>query len=225
MSSGLLYLAIVGVWAGVLVPMWVRRSDVGDARGTSGAEPADVTLPPRGQGRARARVVARRRRRLSGIVALLLVTIAIAATGVAPWWIVPVPGVALIGYVACLRAAAVYDAELMERDRIRAERLARDPDTLSPDARPQPETAGPGQGEQRATEATQPPEAGEPDDAAADGAETAAMAEESADSARHEAAMRDPRVIDFTAATTRRSGTKDELFDQHADSPRRAVGD
>ena len=27
MSSGLLYLAIVGVWAGVLVPMWVRRSD------------------------------------------------------------------------------------------------------------------------------------------------------------------------------------------------------
>ena len=118
MSSGLLYLAIVGVWAGVLVPMWVRRSDSGDARG---AEPADVAFVPRGQGRARARVVARRRRRLSGIVALFLVTVVIAATGVAPWWIVPVPGAALVGYLACLRAAALYDAELLERDRARAE--------------------------------------------------------------------------------------------------------
>lgn len=122
MSSGLLYLAIVGVWAGVLVPMWVRSSDAGETRG---AEPAHVPAPPRGHGRARARVVARRRRRLSGILALLIVTVAIAATGVAPWWIVPVPGVVLVGYLACLRAAALYDLELAERERLRAENWER----------------------------------------------------------------------------------------------------
>lgn len=122
MSSGLLYLAIVGVWAGVLVPMWVRRSDAGDARGS---ELADMPAPPRGYGRARARVVARRRRRLSGIVLLFVVTVVIAAAGVAPWWIVPVPGSALVLYLFCLRAAAAYDMELAERDRLRAERLER----------------------------------------------------------------------------------------------------
>lgn len=120
MSSGLLYLAIVAVWAGVLVPMWVRGSDAGEAQRS---EPDDVPRAPRGQGRARARIVARRRRRLSGIVLLFVVTVVIAATGVAPWWIVPVPGTVLVGYLACLRAAAAYDAELAERDRVRAERF------------------------------------------------------------------------------------------------------
>lgn len=33
-SSGLLYLAIVGVWALVLVPMWLRRPDAGDRSDT-----------------------------------------------------------------------------------------------------------------------------------------------------------------------------------------------
>lgn len=127
MSSGLLYLAIVAVWAGVLVPMWVRGSDASEAQRS---EPDDVPRAPRGQGRARARVVARRRRRLSGIVLLLVVTVVIAATGLAPWWIVPVPGVVLVGYLACLRAAAAYDAELAERDRLRAERL--EPESGSP---------------------------------------------------------------------------------------------
>ncbi|MQA87597.1 MAG: hypothetical protein GEV03_23990 [Streptosporangiales bacterium] len=33
MSSGLLYVAIVGVWALVLVPMWLRRPDAGERSG------------------------------------------------------------------------------------------------------------------------------------------------------------------------------------------------
>lgn len=121
MTSGLLYLAIVGVWAVVLVPMWVRRSDTSDPRE---GDPADARPAPWGQGRARARVVARRRRRLAGIAAFFVVTVVFAAAGVAPWWVVPVPGLALVGFLACLRAAADYDAELAERDRLRAEESA-----------------------------------------------------------------------------------------------------
>lgn len=209
MSSGLLYLAIVGVWAGVLVPMWVRRSDAGDVRGP---EPADVPLPARGQGRARARVIARRRRRLSGIVALLLVTVVIAAAGLAPWWIVPVPGLALVGYLACLRAAAAYDAELAARGRARSERQARGRDGPERDAPVAADTPA-------ASEAGTP--AAEPEDAewAAPGAGPVGATE---------LASRDPRVIEFPTGGIRSAGTvseRDELFDQYAHPPRRAVGD
>lgn len=209
MSSGLLYLAIVGVWAGVLVPMWVRRSDAGDVRGP---EPADVPLPPRGQGRARARVIARRRRRLSGIVALFLVTLVIAAAGLAPWWIVPVPGVALVGYLACLRAAAAYDAELAARDRARAERLAS-------------ERGAPGRDSDAAPGESAAPHVGESaeDSGAAEREETGVDPVDVA-----ETASRDPRVIEFPTGGVRPAGVggeRDELFDQYADAPRRAVGD
>lgn len=209
MSSGLLYLAIVGVWAVVLVPMWVRRSDAGEARGP---EPADVPLPARGQGRARARVIARRRRRLSGIVALSLVTVVIAASGLAPWWIVPVPGVALVGYLACLRAAAVYDAELAARDRARAQRLAREPAASGRD------------GDVAAGSSAAP----EVDNAegSVDAPDLGRAGSGAAEAAR--AAARDPRVIDFPTGGVRSPeevSEQDELFDQYADHPRRAVGD
>lgn len=223
MSSGLLYLAIVGVWAVVLVPMWVRRNDAGEARsaergspvtrllGRRGAPDPDkryIVMPPRERPvppaaaytphsrRARARVMARRRRRFFGIVLLLLAAVAIAATGLAQWWIVSVPAALLVGYMACLRAAAAYDMELRQREHlVRARRSA---DQGSGAGRRGVGQSGP---------ASQPWTAS--------------------------GTARGSRVIDLTTPgawsegrATERVMPDEEPFDQYADPPiRRAVGD
>lgn len=203
MSSGLLYLAIVGVWAGVLVPMWVRRSDAGEARGY---DSADLPIAARAQRRARARVVARRRRRLSGITLLFAVTVLIAITGLAPWWIVPVPGLALVGYLGCLRAAATYDLELAERERLRQEEF-------------EPEY---GEGAAEDNDSDVPEHADDLDSwGVGEDTEGTVVEEE-----RH--VTRDSRVIEFPRGGVRASvhaDEDDELFDQYADEPRRAVGE
>lgn len=132
MSSGLLYLVIVGVWACVLLPMWARRSDPGEGRG-----PAPADMPPLAPGRPHPRILARRRRRLTGTVSFLLVTIVVAAVGWAPWWSVTVPSIALVGYLACLRAAAACDAEQAERDLLSGEQAEQEPE--GPETAPSPE--------------------------------------------------------------------------------------
>ncbi|MGI8330364.1 divisome protein SepX/GlpR [Actinomadura scrupuli] len=136
MSSTLLYLAIVAVWAGVLVPMWLRRE--ADAPGftrllhrRSGTpddpaadepaadEPHDPTAydedpvieerqPRRRNGRAA--VIARRRRRTSGLVLLVLVMAGIVIAGLAPWWAALPPIGLLGGHLSLLRVAAGMDA-------------------------------------------------------------------------------------------------------------------
>ena len=185
MSSGLLYLAIVGVWALVLVPMWLRGHDTGERsvarllsrrpRFTSGpsrrppppdgglpgggsAEPeeyaehvravrvgpgADTAGPPaaarptvpsgapaaaasgqapaasgqaptasgRPRGPTRARVIARRRRRLFGISLLFVTAVVLASSRLAPFWVIAPPAVLLVAYLAVLRAAGQIDAE------------------------------------------------------------------------------------------------------------------
>jgi hypothetical protein len=171
MSSTLLYLAIVAVWAGVLVPMWLRRE--GDAPAFSRllhrrAHPDDVSAddassedasaddgpsdhasvddasadgaagdgtgpgstsysasyPYSGsydeetlsEGRplrhpnGRAAVIARRRRRTSGLVLLVLVLAGVSLVGLAPWWAVLPPVGLLAGHVSLLRVAAGMDA-------------------------------------------------------------------------------------------------------------------
>lgn len=223
MSSGLLYLAIVGVWALVLVPMWLRGHEAGDrghaersrmrllsrrpaanghpptrprppdggvpgagsqpleyvaaatgsvaATGDSGAgdyadnysaaarvrpPPGDAaphgTQPdhtppaaappiarpaaashgapsppahaPWSSGRRRARVIARRRRRLFGTALLFLGAVALAASRLAPWWVIGPPAMLLLGYLALLRAARQVD---LERARMYAGRWAPEP--------------------------------------------------------------------------------------------------
>lgn len=171
MSSGLLYVAIVGVWALVLVPMWLRGNETGErsrARllsrrhaptpgphrtppdgGTPGEAPAehpDPAEPPRlgrepeaaergpgryrghtspapparpaavptgrlSGGRSRARVIARRRRRLFGISLLFLAAVVLAVSRLAPSWVIAPPTVLLLCYLAVLRAAGQIDAE------------------------------------------------------------------------------------------------------------------
>ncbi|HEX6470822.1 MAG TPA: hypothetical protein VF069_17105 [Streptosporangiaceae bacterium] len=138
MSSAVLYLAIVALWAVVLVPMWVRRAHAGerpDARpldraedpsgGPAGAAPGDghgdrsadrprpsPRLGPRG--RSRGAVIARRRRRTW---ALSLLVLAAACCGVArlvPYWSALPPAGLLAGHLSLLRVAVGMDAERRE---------------------------------------------------------------------------------------------------------------
>ncbi|WP_019634900.1 hypothetical protein [Actinomadura atramentaria] len=151
MSSAVLYLAIVAVWAVVLVPMWLRR-DNNESPGASrfrtrrGGEtdeadladtdadgpPAEIEaeddadthdpVPAAPRRRAgRAAVIARRRRRTAGLTLLFLTSVVLAATGVAPWF-ATVPAVLLLaGHLALLRVAVGVDAV---RRREAAERRA-----------------------------------------------------------------------------------------------------
>lgn len=145
MSSALLYLAIVAVWAVVLVPMWLRRDTETTGFGRLRHKRSDEPLPeddeepeeipePRPRRRtSRAAVIARRRRRTAGLTALLLTTVGVAASGLAPWWITAPPVVLLAGHVALLRVAVGMDqarrqaaAQARARARARAREAARE---------------------------------------------------------------------------------------------------
>ncbi|MEU5987903.1 hypothetical protein ABZ806_02885 [Spirillospora sp. NPDC047418] len=124
MSSAVLYLAIVAVWAIVLVPMWLRRDT--ETTGISrllhkrpeedeAEEPLPEEAPtpaeeaPEPRRVTRAAVIARRRRRTTGLTALVLTAIAVVASGVAPWWITMPPAALLAGHLALLRVAVGMD--------------------------------------------------------------------------------------------------------------------
>ncbi|MDL4815511.1 divisome protein SepX/GlpR [Actinomadura opuntiae] len=137
MSSAVLYLAIVAVWAIVLVPMWLRRDtenagltrllhkradELEDEEVEPAEEPAEEeeTAPQR-RPATRATVIARRRRRTSGLTALLVTVVALVASGLLPWWSTLPPALLLGGHLALLRVAVGMDAA---RRRAAAERRA-----------------------------------------------------------------------------------------------------
>lgn len=66
-------------------------------------------------GKRRARILARRRRRLLWSVLLVFASVVTAAVRVMPWWGVTPSGVLLVGYLAMLRVAARVDREQRER--------------------------------------------------------------------------------------------------------------
>jgi hypothetical protein len=137
MSSTLLYLAIVAVWAGVLVPMWLRRdADApGFSRrllrrsGTLEELPEDLTAEDQTveedsrpyddeivtaekttrRRNSRAAVIARRRRRTSGLLLLVVAVTGVVISGLAPWWAVLPPVSLLAGHLSLLRVAAGID--------------------------------------------------------------------------------------------------------------------
>jgi hypothetical protein len=134
MSSTLLYLAIVAVWAGVLVPMWLRRDVDTPAlsrllhrrSGTTEENPDDIPVeaddhdgsgsydvvnekPARRRRNSRAAVIARRRRRTSGLVLLVLAVAGVVIAGLAPWWATLPPVGLLAGHLSLLRVAAGMD--------------------------------------------------------------------------------------------------------------------
>jgi hypothetical protein len=117
-SSAVLYLAIVAVWAVVLVPMWLRRDT--ETTGISRLlhkrpeedveeEPLPEEAPEPRRRVTRAAVIARRRRRTTGLAALVLTAVAVVASGVAPWWITLPPAALLSGHLALLRVAVGMD--------------------------------------------------------------------------------------------------------------------
>jgi hypothetical protein len=212
LSSAILYLAIIAIWAIVLVPRWLRPPQASGTLESNLAEPvaaspledlaeteedADVEESPhapvaQGDGGEPARPAAagRRKRTLQArrrmLVALTVITagsVAIAVLHLAAVWVVIPPAVMLAGFVLLLHEAARIDTE---RAWAAARRPARETDAGTAVA------AEPGH---RPTDSDQPgvtsPQAGVPS----------------------------AQIIDISG----RIG--DQLYDQYADAEVRAVGD
>lgn len=149
MSSTLLYLAIVAVWACVLVPMWLRRdtdanafsrllnrrSGAGEEEDGAGRDSApyaefldEEPMMPARRGVRRATVIARRRRRTFLLTLTMLAAGAAAIAGLGPWWVALPPAGLMLGHLMLLRVAAGIDAaRRYERSQARAkaeERIA-----------------------------------------------------------------------------------------------------
>lgn len=206
MSDSILYLAIVAIWAGFLVPAWVRRPhtstsevDTGTAEYRAEAPVSDVEpddrddahssrpgpaprRPAPGPSQSREQMMRARRRMLTILASLVFITAAFVVTGLVRWWICVPPVVLLVLYVLLLREIAMADAELARKRAAWEAREAR----------------------QRAWEAEAEQEAYEASLAGAGfGAGAGAGAQ----------------IIDISGRVT------DQLYDQYADAAVRAVGD
>jgi hypothetical protein len=138
MSSAILYLAIVAIWACVLIPRWLRRDP---ARGVSTPMPAPVVfepsaavddgaleeadkvvLPPERMAEplsaeeSRRHMLAARRRLLLMLIGLEIAAISLAVLRLAAIWVVVPPSIMLVGYVLLLREAGQADAERAHRE-------------------------------------------------------------------------------------------------------------
>jgi hypothetical protein len=135
LSSAILYLGIVVIWACVLIPRWLRRDtsrapsaserswdEVGYSEewGPSAGLEDDVFIdderptlqPPRDSREgARGRVLKARRRMLTMLLMLVSGAALLAVTNFAAWWVMVPPVVMLFGYLVLLREAAAVDAE------------------------------------------------------------------------------------------------------------------
>jgi hypothetical protein len=141
-SSVFLYVAIVAIWAFVLVPRWLRHhhaqpqadTDVTDeAQSTPGAteqyaeagpEPTAVQYPqpdrrvariPSPAPLARSHMMQARRRLLTVLVVLTAAAGACGGIKVAPFWVCVPPATVLCVYVLLLREASRADAERAQR--------------------------------------------------------------------------------------------------------------
>jgi hypothetical protein len=138
LSSAILYGAIVVIWAGVLIPRWLRRessaeevtmtAEVTVEPSSSPVLPSSPGKPvvgepagegpvveeperPRGRDPERSRVIGARRRLLGMLIALAIGAGVLAYMKLAAWWVVLPPSVMLVGYLALLREASRADAE------------------------------------------------------------------------------------------------------------------
>lgn len=155
MSGAFIYLAIVVVWAVVLVPRWLRRHDApADAdqeapeyepsgrvlARRSSSPPSDrvaggedeAPSPRTRRGRkhdpaARARRTARRRRVVFGALLLAMAGCgAAAAYGYVPWWSLGAPGLLLPFYLVHVRRVIVAEHGRRRRERATERRAAAD---------------------------------------------------------------------------------------------------
>jgi hypothetical protein len=154
MSSAILYLAIVAIWACVLIPRWLKRdsargaatplplaepvADDGGSAGFASAEEAaepdetaetDRRAPlrvasPAATAESRKRMLAARRRLLLMLLGLEVAAIALALSGLAAVWVIVPPTVMLGGYLLLLREAAAADREQAQYEAEAAARAA-----------------------------------------------------------------------------------------------------
>jgi hypothetical protein len=147
LSSAILYLAIVAIWACVLIPRWLRRDSARGASAPVATEPPVVAEPdavagdeapedeeeapppparvrePLSAEEARRRMLAARRRLLLMLIGLEAAAIALAVLGLAAVWVVIPPSIMLIGYLLLLREAAQADAERTQYEAEAVERV------------------------------------------------------------------------------------------------------
>ena len=225
MSSAILYFAIVAIWAGVLMPRWLRpgrrrRVEVtehfemhtevyeseAEARSGGRSHPAvterevtveeEVTWTEEDAAERRANILKARRRMLGTLVALTVIAFLIAVAGIAASWVIIPPGVMLGGFVLLLREASRSDAE-------RARRLAHASETRRQRAEREFERqAAPATADALERVASKP--------VAPDVAEQSEPVVEVAYSAE---------IIDISERVN------DQFYDQYTDAANRAVGD
>jgi hypothetical protein len=152
-SSAILYFAIVAIWAGVLMPRWLRpgrrrrvevtehfemHTEVYEAEVDTGtgerSRPAvaerevmveeEVSWTRQDAAERRANILKARRRMLGTLVALAVVAFVIAIMQVAALWVVVPPAVMLGAFMLLLREASRSDAEHARR-RAHAEEMRR----------------------------------------------------------------------------------------------------
>jgi hypothetical protein len=225
-SSAILYFAIVAIWAGVLMPRWLRpgrrrqvevtehfemHTEVYQAEVDTGtgerSRPAvterevmveeEVTWTRQDAAERRANILRARRRMLGTLVALTVIAFVIALAQVAALWVVIPPAVMLGAFVLLLREASRSDAEQARR-RSHAEQMGR--------RRAEPESgrqAAPVTGETFERLVSKP--------VAPDVAEQAEPVVE---------------VVAYSAEIIDISGrVSDQFYDQYTDAANRAVGD
>jgi hypothetical protein len=208
LSSAILYFAIVAIWAGILMPRWLRpsahrhRAEETAAPEAATAEAVATFAQPglaaedrehtaawaaETAAARRANILRARRRMLTTLMVLTLGAFGIAVSHVAAWWVIAPPGVLLAGFLLLLREAARSDAAWARRQAHDAE--ASRPRRERPAARPdEPEVF---------ERIASTPEAPQPE------AEPAPSAE----------------IIDISARVN------DQVYDQYTDAAERAVGD
>jgi hypothetical protein len=225
-SSAILYFAIVAIWAGVLMPHWLRpgrrrrvevtehfemHTEVYETEVDTGtgerSRPAvterevtveeEVTWTEEDAAERRANILKARRRMLGTLVGLTVIAFLIAMAHVAAWWVIIPPGLMLGGFVVLLREASRSDAE-------QARRLAELPETRRQRAEPESgRRADPVTADTLERVVSRP--------VAPDVAEQAEPAVE---------------VVAYSAEIIDISGrVNDQLYDQYTDAANRAVGD
>lgn len=139
MSSAILYLAIVAIWAFFLVPRWLRRPHLlggendkheygahhdvdpaaaehdGDADAEQEAHPPPVEHGVTAPRSSRAKVLQSRRRLLTTLLTLMVVAAACTYLKLTSWWACVPPAGMLGMYLLLLREAALADAEQAQR--------------------------------------------------------------------------------------------------------------
>jgi hypothetical protein len=127
-SSAILYLAIVAIWACVLVPAWVRRphanrDDVPHPMSEMAGPEYPAQAPPPSQ--SRQQMLRARRRMLTILASMSVLTGGFAFLGLVGWWICLPPAGMLVLYVLLLREVAMADAVLARKRRALAIHEAR----------------------------------------------------------------------------------------------------